>query len=99
MVIGFQEIVPLTAQQIVQTDPEKKYCCLSVLCRLLHLSVADRRLWENKILETLERRPNKKCDYILLRSEQVLDNTEFRAASSQHCFLASRHCIDHSRKI
>jgi hypothetical protein len=26
MVIGFQEIVPLTAQQIVQTDPEKKYC-------------------------------------------------------------------------
>jgi len=24
MVIGFQEIVPLTAQQIVQTDPEKK---------------------------------------------------------------------------
>jgi synaptojanin len=26
MVIGFQEIVPLTAQQIVQTDPEKKFC-------------------------------------------------------------------------
>lgn len=24
-VLGFQEIVPLTAQQIVQTDPEKKY--------------------------------------------------------------------------
>ena len=24
-VIGFQEIVPLTAQQIVQTDPEKRY--------------------------------------------------------------------------
>ena len=24
MVLGFQEIVPLTAQQIVQTDPEKK---------------------------------------------------------------------------
>lgn len=23
--LGFQEIVPLTAQQIVQTDPEKKY--------------------------------------------------------------------------
>ena len=39
---------------------------------------ADRRVRENKILETLERRPNKKCDYILLRSEQVLDNTEFR---------------------
>lgn len=24
-VIGFQEIVPLTAQQILQTDPEQKY--------------------------------------------------------------------------
>lgn len=24
-VIGFQEIVALTAQQIVQTDPEKRY--------------------------------------------------------------------------
>lgn len=24
MVVGFQEIVPLTAQQIVQTDPEKR---------------------------------------------------------------------------
>lgn len=24
LVIGFQEIVPLTAQQIVQTDPEKR---------------------------------------------------------------------------
>lgn len=23
--LGFQEIVPLSAQQIVQTDPEKKY--------------------------------------------------------------------------
>ncbi|KAH9971347.1 inositol polyphosphate phosphatase [Lactifluus volemus] len=51
MVIGFQEIVPLTAQQILQTDPEKK---------------------PNKILETLERRPNKKCEYILLRSEQLV---------------------------
>ncbi|KAF8165492.1 inositol polyphosphate phosphatase [Crassisporium funariophilum] len=53
-ILGFQEIVPLTAQQIVQTDPEK------------------RRVWENKILDTLDRRPNKKCDYILLRSEQLV---------------------------
>ncbi|KAF8204786.1 inositol polyphosphate phosphatase [Pholiota molesta] len=53
-VLGFQEIVPLTAQQIVQTDPEK------------------RRLWENKILDTLDRRPNKKNNYVLLRSEQLV---------------------------
>ncbi|KAJ6628885.1 DNase I-like protein [Mycena sp. CBHHK59/15] len=53
-VLGFQEIVPLTAQQIVQTDPEK------------------RRVWENRILETLDRRPNKKSSYVLLRSEQLV---------------------------
>ncbi|KAJ7930003.1 SacI homology domain-containing protein [Mycena leptocephala] len=53
-VLGFQEIVPLTAQQIVQTDPEK------------------RRIWENRILETLDRRPNKKATYVLLRSEQLV---------------------------
>ncbi|KIK67838.1 hypothetical protein GYMLUDRAFT_68857 [Collybiopsis luxurians FD-317 M1] len=53
-VLGFQEIVPLTAQQIVQADPEKK------------------RLWENKIMETLDRRPKKKSDYVLLRSEQLV---------------------------
>ncbi|KAG5648880.1 hypothetical protein DXG03_000229 [Asterophora parasitica] len=53
-VIGFQEIVPLTAQQIVQTDPEK------------------RRVWEKKILESLDRQSNKKCNYTLLRSEQLV---------------------------
>uniref|UniRef100_A0A8H8CK11 phosphoinositide 5-phosphatase n=1 Tax=Psilocybe cubensis TaxID=181762 RepID=A0A8H8CK11_PSICU len=53
-VLGFQEIVPLTAQQIVQTDPEK------------------RRIWENKIMDTLDRRPNKQADYLLLRSEQLV---------------------------
>ncbi|KAI0832585.1 DNase I-like protein [Trametes gibbosa] len=52
--IGFQEIVPLTAQQIVQTDPEKK------------------RIWEEKIIDTLEHRPNKKSSYILLRSHQLV---------------------------
>ncbi|KAG6809425.1 hypothetical protein H0H92_000296, partial [Tricholoma furcatifolium] len=52
--VGFQEIVPLTAQQIVQTDPDK------------------RRIWEKQIFETLDRRPNKKCNYVLLRSEQHL---------------------------
>ncbi|PFH51385.1 hypothetical protein AMATHDRAFT_74943 [Amanita thiersii Skay4041] len=52
--LGFQEMVPLTAQQIVQTDPEK------------------RRIWEGRVLETLDRRPNKKSNYILLRSEQLV---------------------------
>ena len=31
MVIGFQEIVPLTAQQIVQADPEKKLVAPSLV--------------------------------------------------------------------
>ncbi|KAI0065841.1 DNase I-like protein [Artomyces pyxidatus] len=54
LVLGFQEIVPLTAQQIVQTDPEK------------------RRMWETRILQTLDQRPKKQCDYVLLRSEQLV---------------------------
>ena len=70
--IGFQEIVPLTAQQIVQTDPEKMWDYPSTL--LFFLSYRrhfGRRIWETRILETLDRRPNKKFDYVLLRSEQV----------------------------
>lgn len=53
-VLGFQEIVPLTAQQIVQTDPEK------------------RRVWETKLMDVFDRRENKTCDYVLLRSEQLV---------------------------
>lgn len=30
-VLGFQEIVALTAQQIIQTDPEKRYQTLASL--------------------------------------------------------------------
>ncbi|TFK55545.1 DNase I-like protein [Heliocybe sulcata] len=53
-VLGFQEIVPLNAQQILQTDPEK------------------RRIWEAKILDVLARRPEKKEEYVILRSEQLV---------------------------
>jgi hypothetical protein len=74
--IGFQEVVPLTAQQIVQTDPEKLLVFFFPKKRIhmnpnrMHFSLSS-RVWENKILETLERRPKKKSDYVLLRSEQV----------------------------
>lgn len=30
-----------------------------------------RRMWETVIVDTLARRPNKKVDYVVLRSEQV----------------------------
>ncbi|KAG8871354.1 inositol polyphosphate 5-phosphatase [Serendipita sp. 405] len=53
-VIGFQELVPLTAQQILQTDPEQK------------------RRWERILMETLARRPNKRAEYTILRSEQLV---------------------------
>lgn len=33
-VLGFQEIVPLTAQQIVQTDPEKRYAASPLRLRI-----------------------------------------------------------------
>lgn len=69
-VLGFQEIVPLTAQQIIQTDPEKK-CANDLFARWIHLEVSNRCMWENVIMDTLARRPNKKEDYVILRSEQV----------------------------
>ncbi|PCH41458.1 inositol polyphosphate phosphatase [Wolfiporia cocos MD-104 SS10] len=53
-VIGFQEIVPLTAQQIVQADTER------------------RREWEKKVLDSLNQREKRQCDYILLRSQQLV---------------------------
>lgn len=70
LVLGFQEIVPLTAQQIVQTDPEKRCANPAPLWRCANKNEF-RRIWESKILETLDRRPNKKSNYVLLRSEQV----------------------------
>lgn len=74
-ILGFQEIVPLTAQQIVQTDPEKRYvhCLLSIVTRYLFVH---RRVWETRILDTLDRRPGKKSNYVLLRSEQVCRVTQ-----------------------
>ncbi|KAM0755638.1 hypothetical protein T439DRAFT_8341 [Meredithblackwellia eburnea MCA 4105] len=54
LVIAFQEIVPLTPQMIMATDPEKK------------------RRWEAHILKTVSERPDKKSDYILLRSGQLV---------------------------
>ncbi|KXN89554.1 Inositol-1,4,5-trisphosphate 5-phosphatase 1 [Leucoagaricus sp. SymC.cos] len=59
IVLGFQEIVPLTAQQIVQTDPEK------------------RRLWEKKVMDSIERKPGRKSRYVLLRSEQLVGTALF----------------------
>ncbi|PWZ02378.1 hypothetical protein BCV70DRAFT_198659 [Testicularia cyperi] len=52
--LGFQEIVQLTPQQILMTDPDKI------------------RIWEAKIMETIAKRPGKRSDYILLRSEQLV---------------------------
>lgn len=37
-VLGFQEIVPLTAQQIVQTDPEKRFVYERFFPILTHLT-------------------------------------------------------------
>ncbi|XP_006460370.1 hypothetical protein AGABI2DRAFT_150338 [Agaricus bisporus var. bisporus H97] len=59
IVLGFQEIVPLTAQQILQTDPEK------------------RRLWEKKVMDNIERNPERKSRYVLLRSEQLVGTALF----------------------
>ncbi|GAA5878352.1 hypothetical protein JCM16303_002744 [Sporobolomyces ruberrimus] len=56
LVFAFQEIVPLSPQMIMATDPEKK------------------RRWEQHIMTTVQNRPGgeKKSDYILLRSGQLV---------------------------
>lgn len=54
MVIAFQEIVKLSPQQIMITDPEKK------------------RRWEHTIMTSLDRRPDKKSSYVILRSDQLV---------------------------
>lgn len=88
IVIGFQEIVPLTAQQIVQTDPEKK--CVPGTHPLMHLlsihSHRDlrRRVWENKLMDALARRPKKTADYILLRSQQLVGTALIVLVRSEH---------------
>lgn len=46
------------------------------------------RIWEDRILETLDRRPNKKNDYVLLRSEQAC-LSQIKAP----CRHRSRHLI------
>jgi len=69
-VLGFQEIVPLTAQQIVQTDPEKRFVYkLSTFVPAYPMSC--RRVWETRLMDVFDRRGDKTCDYVLLRSEQV----------------------------
>ncbi|CAO1634899.1 unnamed protein product [Parajaminaea phylloscopi] len=52
--LGFQEIVQLTPQQILLTDPSKL------------------KVWESVIMDTLMNRPNRTCEYVLLRSEQLV---------------------------
>ncbi|KAI6035067.1 DNase I-like protein [Pisolithus orientalis] len=64
-VLGFQEIVLLNPQQIVQTDPEKK------------------RVWELKLMEAINGRPQKSCDYVLLRSEQLVGAALFVVVKSE----------------
>lgn len=58
-----------------------------------------RRIWENAIIETLEHRPNKKADYILLRSEQVSYFNRGRLLSHLNTFKACRDCTLRLREI
>ncbi|CUA69373.1 hypothetical protein RSOLAG22IIIB_03896 [Rhizoctonia solani] len=55
-VLGFQEIVPLTAQQIIQTDPEKKLMWEEYILDTL----------------ATRRGRNSDSDYVVLRSEQLV---------------------------
>ncbi|KIM68900.1 hypothetical protein SCLCIDRAFT_104475 [Scleroderma citrinum Foug A] len=64
-VVGFQEIVLLNPQQIVQADPEKK------------------RAWELKLMEAINSRRQKSCDYVVVRSEQLVGTALFVIVKSE----------------
>lgn len=64
--LGFQEIVPLSPQQILLTDPAKL------------------RVWEGVLLDTLSRRPGKKSDYVMLRSEQLVGTALVVLIKAEH---------------
>jgi len=65
MAVGFQEIVELTAQQIMSTDPAKRFLSRDGI-------VPDfSKMWEVQVQKTLnDERP--KGEYILLRSGQLV---------------------------
>jgi len=65
--IAFQEIVELTAGQILQTDPAKR----SGELRWHGMSADGRRMWEKYIMDTFAMRQTK-SKYILYRSEQLV---------------------------
>ncbi|KAK0530467.1 Inositol-1,4,5-trisphosphate 5-phosphatase 1 [Tilletia horrida] len=52
--LAFQEVVPLTPQQILLTDPSRLW------------------VWENAIMEAINRRSQKQADYAFVRSEQLV---------------------------
>ncbi|KAK0564422.1 Inositol-1,4,5-trisphosphate 5-phosphatase 1 [Tilletia horrida] len=52
--LAFQEVVPLTPQQILLTDPSRLW------------------VWENAIMEAINRRSTKQADYAFVRSEQLV---------------------------
>ncbi|KAH8923019.1 DNase I-like protein [Atractiella rhizophila] len=60
LVLGFQEIVELSPQQIMATDPEKKH------------AIPNRRRWEQFIMQNLAEREEHKSSYFILRSEQLV---------------------------
>lgn len=62
--VGFQEIVELTTQQIMSTDPAKRF--------YFERFNADRRkMWELQVQKTLHEQ-RLKADYVLLRSGQLV---------------------------
>lgn len=68
--IAFQEIVELTAGQILQTDPAKR-CALSGMHAISQILKTFRRRWEKYIMDTFAMRKDLGSEYGLFRSDQV----------------------------
>jgi hypothetical protein len=72
LAIGFQELVNLDASQVVRATCWHQAVRFSDRAQLLATDPEKKKRWEGHILQALAERPDRKADYIVLRSAQLV---------------------------
>ncbi|SRR5216684_3198400 len=99
MVIGFQEIVPLTAQQIVQTDPEKKCCCSFSYVESRTDPLLTDVYGRTKSLKHSNEGQIKSVNISFCAASRYFIMQSFVVRAYNVVFLVSWHCVGRSRKV
>lgn len=91
LAIGFQELVNLDASQVVRSSTA--YGCGKVLrdAQLLATDPEKKQRWEAHLMQALAERSNRKADYIVLRSAQLV--------GAALILLVKTSLIDHIRNV